>query len=173
MLLIERLLRLTWIIGLRLSIGIRFRGGLLVGCDRIFTNTQYYDHHTDSSTQIRSEKATEFNFVPYPFAVGGAFAAGHLAAVLAHLCRDAGIRLRLQLLTVPTRDLHSTFTLDGLFDREDCPYNSYREMEFTATLPTARIAFFHRHLLGVPRPAPAEDVSYRRALSLDMKDLSD
>ena len=91
--------------------------------------------------------------------MGGASAGGHLAAVLAQLCRDAGIPLRLQVLTVPFSDLHSTFTPEGLFDRENCPYNSYREMEFTAILPTARMAFFHRHFLGEPRSAPAEYVS--------------
>jgi acetyl esterase/lipase len=82
-----------------------------------------------------------------------------MAAVLAHFCRDAGIPLRLQILTVPICDLHSTFTAEGQFDRTGSPYDSYREMEFTAALPAARMAYFHRHYLGVPRPAPSEDVS--------------
>jgi acetyl esterase/lipase len=91
-------------------------------------------------------------------AVGGISAGGHLSAVLAHLCRDANIPLRLQVLTVPACDLHNTFTPDGKFDRENCPYESYREMEFTPALPMARMAYFHKHFLGVPRPAKSEEV---------------
>lgn len=91
--------------------------------------------------------------------MGGASAGGNLAAVLAHFCRNAGIPLRLQVLTVPICDLHSTFTAEGQLDRAGSPYGSYREMEFTAALPAARMAYFHRHYLGVPRPAPSEDVS--------------
>lgn len=84
-------------------------------------------------------------------------AGGQLAAVISHLCRDANIPLRLQVLTVPVTDLHRVFTPDGEFDRENCPYESYREMEFAPALPAARMAYFHRHFLGVPRP-PASDV---------------
>jgi acetyl esterase/lipase len=94
-------------------------------------------------------------------AVGGVSAGGHLSAVLAHLCRDANIPLRLQLLTVPACDLHSVFTPDGQFDRENCPYESYREMEFTPALPAARMAYFHRHFLGNPRPPRSEEVGIR------------
>lgn len=101
----------------------------------------------------------ELNLDPGRFAIGGASAGGHLAAVLSHLCRDAQIPLRLQILTVPVCDLHSVFTPDGQFDRENCPYESYREMEFAPALPAARMAYFHRHFLGVPRPGPSEDVS--------------
>lgn len=105
----------------------------------------------------------EFNLDPDRFAVGGASAGGHLAAVLAHLCRDAGIPLRLQILTVPVCDMHSTFTPEGVFDRKNCPYDSYREMEFAPVLPAARMAYFHRHFLGMPRPALSEDVSIGHA----------
>lgn len=91
--------------------------------------------------------------------MGGASAGGHLAAVVSHLCRDAQIPLRLQILSVPVCDLHSVFTPDGKFDRESCPYDSYREMEFTPALPTARMAYFHKHFLGVPRPAASVEVS--------------
>lgn len=91
--------------------------------------------------------------------VGGASAGGHLSAVIAHLCRNANIPLRLQILNVPVCDLLNPFTPNGVFDRENCPYESYREMEFTVALPTARMAFFHKHFLGVPRPPRAEDVS--------------
>ncbi|KAL4898806.1 alpha/beta hydrolase fold-domain-containing protein [Aspergillus ambiguus] len=106
---------------------------------------------------IRSQKAAEFHIDPNRMAVGGASAGGHLSAVVAHLCRNANIPLGLQVLAVPVCDLHSVFTPDGEFDRENCPYESYREMEFTAALPAARMAYFHRHFLGVPRPARSEE----------------
>lgn len=109
--------------------------------------------------KIRSQKAVELSLDPDRFAVGGSSAGGHLAAVLALLCRDANIPLRLQILTVPVCDLHSVFTPEGEFDRENCPYESYREMEFAPALPTARMAYFHRHFLGVPRPGPSDNVS--------------
>ncbi|KAJ6151281.1 CAZyme family CE10 [Penicillium chermesinum] len=106
---------------------------------------------------IRDHKATELNLDPSRFAVGGASAGGHLAAVTAHLCRDAGIPLRLQVLTVPVCDIHSSFTPEGVFDPKLTPYESYREMEYAPALPAARMAYFHRHFLGVPRPAPSND----------------
>ncbi|CAG8024478.1 unnamed protein product [Penicillium salamii] len=105
---------------------------------------------------IRS-KAAEFNLDLDRFAVGGVSAGGHISAVISHLCRDANIPLRLQLLTVPATDLHSVFTPHGDFDRENCPYESYREMEFAPALPAARMAYFHRSFLGVPRPAQSDE----------------
>ncbi|PYH79861.1 esterase [Aspergillus uvarum CBS 121591] len=105
---------------------------------------------------VRS-KAEDFNIDPDRMAVGGMSAGGHLAAVMAHLCRDAGIPLRLQVLNVPVCDLHSPFKPDGTFDRDNCPYESYEEMEFTVPLPVARMSYFHKHFLGVPRPATSEE----------------
>ncbi|KAJ9491000.1 hypothetical protein VN97_g2245 [Penicillium thymicola] len=106
---------------------------------------------------IRSHKATELHLDPDRFAVGGASAGGQLSAVISHLCRDANIPLRLQILTVPVTDLHRVFTPEGEFDREGCPYESYREMEFAPALPAARMAYFHRQFLGVPRPAESNE----------------
>jgi acetyl esterase/lipase len=108
--------------------------------------------------QIRTQKVGEFNLDVDKFAVGGTSAGGHLAAVVSHLCRDAGIRLGLQVLCVPVCDVLSVFTPEGEFDRANCPYESYREMEYTQPLPANRMAYFHRQFLGVPRPAPSDQV---------------
>ncbi|KAL4956258.1 Alpha/Beta hydrolase protein [Aspergillus filifer] len=105
---------------------------------------------------VRS-KADEFNVDLNKVSVGGHSAGGHLSAVVAHLCRNAGIPLALQILSVPVCDMHSPFTPEGEFDRENCPYESYREMEYTVALPAARMSYFHKHFLGVPRPAPSDD----------------
>ncbi|KAJ5258495.1 hypothetical protein N7524_010051 [Penicillium chrysogenum] len=106
---------------------------------------------------IRSHKAAEFSLDTDRFAVGGASAGGQISAVISHLCRDENIPLRLQVLTVPVTDLHRVFTPEGEFDREGCPYESYREMEFAPALPAARMAYFHQQFLGVPRPAESDE----------------
>ncbi|CAI7617614.1 unnamed protein product [Penicillium bialowiezense] len=121
---------------------------------------------------VRS-KATEFHLDLERFSVGGVSAGGHIAAVISHLCRDSNIPLRLQLLTVPVTDLHSVFTPQGEFDRENCPYESYREMEFAPALPAARMAYFHRSFLGVPRPMQSdEDWRISPILAPNFKDLA-
>ena len=94
-------------------------------------------------------------------AVGGSSAGGHLSAVIGHLCRNANIPLALQVLNVPVCDLLNPFTPCGEFDREYCPYESYREMEFTVTLPAARMSYFHKHFLGVPRPPRSDEVGLK------------
>lgn len=94
-------------------------------------------------------------------AVGGSSAGGHLSAVIGHLCRNANIPLALQVLNVPVCDLHNPFTPFGEFDRENCPYESYREMEFTVALPAARMSYFHKHFLGVPRPPRSDEVGLK------------
>ena len=93
-------------------------------------------------------------------AVGGASAGGHLSAVIAHFCRDNGLPLNLQMLTVPVTDMHSSFKPDGTFDAENTPYESYREMEHTTALPVERMVYFHRHWLGNPRPERSADVRF-------------
>jgi len=71
---------------------------------------------------------------------------------------------------VPVCDLQSTFTPDGQFDHENTPYESYREMEFTAALPAARMSYFHRHFLGVPRPERSESVSDHKGRQFERAD---
>jgi acetyl esterase/lipase len=106
--------------------------------------------------QIRN-KAEEFNLDLDRVAVGGCSCGGHLAAVMAHMCRDTGIPLALQLLAVPVTDLH-VFTPTGELS-PDCPYESYRELADTVPLSRARMAWFHNQFLGNPRPKELDGVS--------------
>lgn len=103
---------------------------------------------------------------PTKVAAGGYSAGGHLTAVLGHMVRDAAgtlPQLALQMLAVPACDMH-VFTRDGAV-RDDCPYESYREMYYTQPLSAERMMYFHDKLVGTPRPAELEDVS-RTRLSL-------
>jgi acetyl esterase/lipase len=106
--------------------------------------------------QVRDHKTEEFNLDLNRVAVGGCSAGGHLSAVIAHMCRDAKIPLAFQLLGVPVCDLYVFTPTREL--REDCPYESYRELFHTIPLPTDRMSWFHNHFLGCPRPAALENV---------------
>ncbi|KAL4772650.1 hypothetical protein BDW60DRAFT_216299 [Aspergillus nidulans var. acristatus] len=81
--------------------------------------------------------------------VGGQSAGGHLSAVVAHHCRNANIPLALQVLV-----------LLGEFDRENCPYEPYRDMEYTIALPIARMSYLHKHFAGAPLPVLSNDPSF-------------
>ncbi|KAH8704793.1 putative esterase [Talaromyces proteolyticus] len=107
--------------------------------------------------RVRTQKIEEFNIDPDRFVVGGVSAGGHLASVVSHMCRDAAIPLQLQVLCVPICDLHNTFTEDGEFDRENCPYASYKEMEFSAGMTAARMSYCHKYFLGQHRPSLSDE----------------
>jgi len=102
----------------------------------------------DAFSWVRNEKAEEFNLDLNRVAVGGVSAGGHLSAVISHMARDAGIPLCLQLLAVPATDMDQ-FSPTGEL-KDDCPYESYREMYDTQPLPTERMEYFARHFLGTP-----------------------
>jgi acetyl esterase/lipase len=106
---------------------------------------------------MREIASSEFNLDLSRIAVGGCSAGGHIAAVLAHMCRDASITLAHQVLVVPVTDLHS-FTSTGEL-RDDCPYNSYHELRDTVPLSAARMGWFHSKFLGNPRPKILDDPS--------------
>ncbi|CZS96869.1 related to esterase [Rhynchosporium agropyri] len=107
---------------------------------------------------IRDAKQSEFNLDLDRLAIGGVSAGGHLAAVVAHMCRDASIPLAFQLLAVPVCDLH-IFAPDGT-SLPSQPYASYRDLANTQPLPLERMIYFHRHFLGNPRPKEL-DVDWR------------
>lgn len=111
-------------------------------------------------SQIRQEKAKEFNLDSQRIAVGGVSAGSHIATVISHLARDEGYPLAFQLLTVPVLDITGTFTANGE-RRGDCPYKSYWECEHTVALPLERMAFFHGTFLGNPRPKSLDEVCYQ------------
>lgn len=100
----------------------------------------------------------EFNLDVNRVAIGGVSAGGHIAAVIAHLARDAGYPLSLQVLAVPCVDLTGVFTREGKI-KADCPYESYRELFDTVGLSAERMTYLHQTFLGSPRPLEYEDVS--------------
>ncbi|CZT04786.1 related to esterase [Rhynchosporium graminicola] len=103
-------------------------------------------------------KQSEFNLDLDRLAIGGVSAGGHLAAVVAHMCRDASIPLAYQLLAVPVCALH-IFAPDGTSLLSQ-PYASYRDLANTQPLPLERMTYFHRHFFGNPRPKEL-DVDWR------------
>jgi acetyl esterase/lipase len=94
--------------------------------------------------------------------VGGCSAGGHIAAVLAHMARDAKISLIFQMLVVPVMDLH-VFTPTGEV-REECPYASYKELANTVPLSAVRMGWFHNQFLGSPRSTELDNVITTRFL---------
>ncbi|KAH8891142.1 hypothetical protein GQ53DRAFT_865895 [Thozetella sp. PMI_491] len=88
---------------------------------------------------VRENKSAKLNLDLNKVAIGGCYAGGHLSAVIAHKCRDEGISLAFQLLGVPVCDMHVFTPTREL--REDCPYESYREMYYAQPLPTERMSF--------------------------------
>ncbi|KAF8851197.1 hypothetical protein BDZ45DRAFT_539841, partial [Acephala macrosclerotiorum] len=94
---------------------------------------------------IHKEKAEEFNLNLSKVAIGGCSAGGHLSAVLAHMCRDSGLPLKFQLLSVPVCDL-SMFAEDGSL-KPDQPYASYNEFADCPPLPLERMSYFFKHFL--------------------------
>lgn len=100
----------------------------------------------------------EYNIDPARVAVGGLSAGGHMAAIIAHVCRDEGIPLAFQLLAVPAVDL-TAWTPESDKIAPDCPYDSYRDLWDVPELSLERMKFFVNHFLGGPRPPEYDNVS--------------
>lgn len=79
---------------------------------------------------------------------------------MAHLARDAGLPLAFQLLSVPGVDLNTVLPSGEI--RPENPWQSYRELEYTAALPVARITYVLNHFLGNPRQKGVEEVKWIR-----------
>lgn len=104
-------------------------------------------------------KAGELKIDINKIAIGGVSAGGHIAAVLAHMARDEGIPLALQLLAVPCVDVVHDFRPDGEV-RDDCPYPSVQELYWTAALPVERMQYAHECFVGLPRAPELEKVRW-------------
>ncbi|KAE8440728.1 hypothetical protein EG329_006638 [Mollisiaceae sp. DMI_Dod_QoI] len=96
---------------------------------------------------IHTHKASEFNLDVSRIAIGGCSAGGHLAAILAHLCRDTSLPLKFQLLSVPVVDL-SIFSPSSGSLLPTNPYPSYDEFALCPPLPLERMSYFFKHFLG-------------------------
>ncbi len=79
---------------------------------------------------------------PDSVSVGGISAGGHISLVLQHMARDAGIRLKLCMVSVPAVADALTYTF-----YTESPYASFHEFVRAPILPWARIQFFAKHCL--------------------------
>ncbi|KAI0023031.1 alpha/beta-hydrolase [Xylariomycetidae sp. FL0641] len=101
---------------------------------------------------VRKSSAA-LNVKPDSLSIGGISAGGHIALVLQHMARDAGIPLRLCLATVPP-------TTEGLQyrDYKESPYPSFHEFALGPILGWDRISFFGAQCFPRDDPAKFEEV---------------
>lgn len=83
------------------------------------------------------EGSKKFNIDPTKISIGGVSAGGNIALAIAHLARDAGIKLALVAVGTPTID-----DLQKYATASESPYPSMQEMEFAPTLNWARLKWF-------------------------------
>ncbi|KAI1496211.1 Alpha/Beta hydrolase protein [Biscogniauxia marginata] len=81
--------------------------------------------------------ATTLNINPDSISIGGISAGAHISIVLQHMARDAGVRLKLCMATVPPSTAGLQYD-----DYTDSPFPSFREFANGPILPWARIKFF-------------------------------
>lgn len=82
----------------------------------------------------------ELNINPKSISIGGISAGGGLCCTLQHLARDAGLKLRIALLSVPTTDYTTYFPFPAGVE----PFPSVAAMAKAPSLGADRIAFFKR-----------------------------
>ena len=97
-------------------------------------------------------KADELGVDKTRLAIGGISAGGHISAVLAQRCRDANIKLCLQILAVTVMD-STNLEPDYIKPKRDNPYPSWKENAFVPGLPYARMKFFYESFIGPTRSA--------------------
>ncbi|KAI1491826.1 Alpha/Beta hydrolase protein [Biscogniauxia mediterranea] len=81
--------------------------------------------------------ATELNINPESVSIGGISAGAHIAIVVQHMARDAGVPLKLCMATVPPSTAGLQFD-----DYTESPFPSFRDFAHGPILPWARINFF-------------------------------
>ncbi|KAL3425242.1 hypothetical protein PVAG01_04523 [Phlyctema vagabunda] len=95
------------------------------------------------------ENSTTLNIDPESVSIGGLSAGGQMAAVLAHFARDKGIKLKLQLLTVPATDMrYCPIVVDGDLDVEACQYESVKFCADAPWGPVGRESWFLNYFIG-------------------------
>lgn len=70
-----------------------------------------------------------------------------MTAIYSHFARDAGINLKLQLLTVPATDMRHC-PIDGDEIDPTCPYPSFVTMKGVPWGPMGRLQWFLKYWLG-------------------------
>ena len=78
--------------------------------------------------------------------IGGISAGAHICLILQRMARDAGIPLRLCMVTVPPATDALTYTY-----YTDSPFASFREFSRAPALPWKRIQWFGRHTMPPDR----------------------
>ena len=72
-----------------------------------------------------------------------------MGAVLAHFARDKGLKLKLQLLTVPATDMrYCPTSVDGELDIETCKYPSVVFCADAPWGPVGRESWFLNYFIG-------------------------
>jgi len=83
------------------------------------------------------DASSRLNINPTSVSIGGVSAGAHICLVLQHMARDAGIPLKLCLVSVPP----STDSLGYRFYTES-PFSSFHEFHRAPVLPWKRIQYF-------------------------------
>ncbi|KAK0119632.1 hypothetical protein ONS95_011070 [Cadophora gregata] len=92
------------------------------------------------------DQAKTLNIKPSSISIGGLSAGGHMAAVLSHFARDEGLRLKLQLLTVPATDMrYCPLEPDGEVTSD---YQSVVDLADMPWGPLARESWFLNYFIG-------------------------
>ncbi|KAJ2972707.1 hypothetical protein NQ176_g7007 [Zarea fungicola] len=106
---------------------------------RLCPENTFLEGHDDGWAAIQwiHTHGHELNTLPDSISIGGISAGGHISAVCQQLARDAGLPLKLAVLTIPTTTSHL-----GLTKALDSPYPSFVENELAPCLDWHRMKFF-------------------------------
>ncbi|KAL1888767.1 hypothetical protein Sste5346_009321 [Sporothrix stenoceras] len=113
---------------------------IVVDVDYRLTPEHAFGKGTDdawAAVQWVHAHAHEINGRPDSISIGGISAGGFMSCVLQQLARDAGLPLKLAILSVP-----STHTRKGIAKPEDSPFPSLAENALAPCLNWKRVRFF-------------------------------